>query len=157
MADQDRQAFAALGQANGTVGLDGCVRRALEEIVALDHHIGVVHGGLDIPELQLDDLGDVAVVAGLAGLVNVGALGRADGLVRVHDGGQGLVAYFDELKRLQSHALVHRRHGGYAVADVPNAVHTEGILVRRPGDDPVGGGHVPARHHGMHALEGAGS
>jgi hypothetical protein len=60
-----------LPQPYRTVGLDGSVRRPLEEVLALHHHVRAFHEILHLPELEADLLGDVSVPPLLSSVVDV--------------------------------------------------------------------------------------
>ena len=142
---------------DGAVGLDGRVGRPLEEVVALDHHVGRLHAPVHVAEGELHELGHVPVPARLPGRVQVLAvlvapLGRQRGL-RIQPGRQLPVLDADPLQRLQRRVLVHGRHGGHRVPHVAHAVQGQGVLVGGPGDDPVAHGHVPARDHSVYARQ----
>ena len=148
---------ARLRQPDRAMGLDGCVGCPLEEVVALHHHIGIRQATVDIAERELDHLGDVSVAARLAGLVDVRATRGRDRFVRIEVDRQLLVGDVDEIEGGDGGFLVDRRHRGHAVAHIADLVHAEWILVGRPGDDAVGGGHVPAGHHGVHTRKRLGA
>ena len=155
-----RHLARGLGQADGAVGLDRRMRGAFEEVVALHDHAArfrrLVHPGVHVAERQLHDLGDVPVPPFLAGLVDEGAVLGGDRLVGVQIRGKLLVFDFDKRQRSVGRVLVDGGHGGHAVAHVADPVHAEGVFVGRPGDDPVGRGHVAAGHDGVDAFEGLG-
>ena len=84
------------------------------------------------------------------------ALG-GDGLVGVQVGGQLLVGDVDQVERGDGRVLIDRRHRRHPVADVAHLVHAERVLVGRPRDDAVGGGHVAAGHDRVDTLQRLGA
>ena len=138
------------------MGLDGSVGRSLEEVVALHHHFGLVHEAVHVPELQVDDLRDVAVVACLARLVNPRPLGGRQGGFRLQVGRELFVLDVDELEGVEGRVFVHGRDRSDAISDVAHAIQAQRILVRSPRDDSVPDRHVLAGDHGMNAGEGEG-
>ena len=142
-----------LGEPDRAVGLDGRVRRPLEEVVALHHDVRVLQPGVHIAELELHGLGDVPVPPRLARLVDVRARIGGDGLVGIQVCGQLLVRDIDEVERGDRRVLVYRRHRRHAVAYVAHLVDAQRVLVRRPRDDAVGRGHVAAGHGGVDAFQ----
>ena len=147
-----RESAVRLRKPDGAVRLDGRVGGSLEEVVALDYKIRPLESVIHIAECEFDRLCDVAVPALFARLVDERAIG-GDRLVRIEVGGQLLVLDVDQREGRVGGVLVDRRDRGHPVAHVADLVDAQRILVRRPGDDAVGGGHVPARHHSVHAFE----
>ena len=151
-----RQAPVLVVAADGAVRLDGGVGAALEEVLALHHHIGSRHALVHLAEAEPHPLGDVAVPPLPARLVDEGTLRasiRRERLRRIEAGGQFLVLDADQRERPDRGVLVHRRHRRHPVPDVAHPLHAQRVFVGRPGNDAVADRHVPARDDGVHALE----
>ncbi len=154
----DGEPADAVPEADRAVRLDRRVRRALEEVLALDDDVRGLHQPVDVPELEVDLLRDVAVPPLPARLVHVRRPAvRLERLAGVQKGRELLVLDPDELQRPVRHVLVDRGHGRHLVADVAHPVDAQRVLVRRPGDDPVRRRHVPPRDDGVHALQRLGA
>ncbi len=149
-----RQFPAPLVLADGTVGLNGCVGRALEEVLALHDHVRGVHELVHGSELQLYSLGDVAVPPLLLRLVDEGAVGRLQGLARIEVRSELLVLYTDRLEGTDRRVLVHSGHRRHPVSDVAYPLDAEGRLVWSPRDDAVLHRHLPAGDHRVDSLHG---
>ncbi len=148
----DRELAGGIEVADGAVGLDRRVRRALEEVLAFDHDVRLGHQRVHVAELEAHVLRQVAVLARLPRLVDR-RLRMRQRLLRVEKIGKRLVHDVDQLQRFVGRVLVHRRHRRHAITDVADLVHAERILVSRPGDDAVQHRHVAPRHHRAHTLQ----
>ena len=151
-----RQAPVLVVAADGAVRLDGGVRGALEEVLALHYLLRARHALVHLAEAELHPLGDVAVSSLPARLVDEGMLLAPIGGERlrgIEAGRQLLVLDADERQRPDRRVLVHRRHRRHPVADVAHPFHAQRVLVGRPGDDAVANRHVAARDDRVHALE----
>ena len=151
-----RQTSVLVVAADGAVRLDGRVGGALEEVLALHHHLRARHAPIHLAEAELHALGDVAVPPLPARLVDEGTLlapVRRERLLRIQTGRQFLVIDADARQRPDGGVFVHRRHRGNPVTDVAHPLHAQRVFVGRPGNDAVSDRHVPPGDDGVHALE----
>src|SRR5688572_19873061 len=136
--------------ADRAVRLDRRVRRALEEVITLDYDVRAAECGIDISELQVHVLRDVAIATRLAGVVELRRVGfeRALGL---EDRLEHFVLDADQPKRAVRRFFIDGRDRGDAITDVAGAVDAQRVLVTRPGNDAVLDGHFAAGSDRVHA------
>ena len=142
--------------ADRTVRLDRRVRGALEEIIALDHDVARGECGIDVAERELHHLRDVAVVAWLAGLVDLRRV-RLERVLGLEDRFQQFVLDADPAECGVRGLFVDGRDRCDTVADVAHAIDAERALVAGPRDDAVRRRHLGTGDDGAHAWHRLGS
>jgi hypothetical protein len=128
------------------VGLDGCVRRAVESELALEHDVRAGHGAIDIAEVEQHVLADVVLLV----LVDL-RLCVGEGVFRREEGVERFVLDDDGVERAGRRVFVHGRDGGNGIADEAHLVHRQRRLVLRPRDDAVARRQIAAGDRRVHA------
>ena len=121
----------------------------VEEEQVLAHEIGRGEGLLDVAELQVDQLLEVAAVA-------VGMnprLGMCDRVQRVSDGTERLVLHGDQVQRGGRDLLAHGGDAGDGIAHESGLVQGQGVLVLAHREDAEGDRQVLAGQDGLYAGE----
>ncbi len=148
------EATSRLPQPDRAMRFDGGVGRALEEVLALDDDVGGVHRLVDLAELQVHLLGDVAVPALFFRRMHIGRRTvRFERLVGIEERRKHFVLDVDEPEGADRGVLVDRGHRRDPVPDVPDSVHAERVFIRRPRDDAVRGRHISPRYHAVHSVQ----
>ena len=127
--------------------LDRQVGVALIEEGVLEHAIRVGERLLDVAEAQRYGLVNVA---GVAVVVNA-RFGVGEAFFRIGKRAERLVFHVDIVEGLERRQLVARDHGGDRIADEPDAIHRERVLVLADGEDAVRDGEVPPGQNQQHA------
>ncbi len=129
------------GHGHHRVLLQGEVIAAGVEQRVLEHEVGLVHPGVQITEPQRDLLVGIA----LGSVVVDSRLGVGQGIVDAADGLQGLIVHLYLQSRFVGCFLRRRGYRGHGVADKPDPVRTQGMLVLGDGENAKGLGHLLRR------------
>ena len=121
----------------------------VEEEQILTHQVRVGEPGLDVAELQVDQLLQVALVAVL---VDAG-LGVRHGVFSIGDGAERLVVDGDQIQCRCGGLLARRRDGRDRIAYEAHLVERQRVLVLAHGEDAKGDRQVRAREHRFHTRE----
>ena len=135
---------------DGGVLLHRQVRAPVEEEEVLAHQVRVGEPGLDVAELQVDQLLQVALVAVL---VDAG-LGVRHGVFSIGDGAEPLVLDGDQIQCRCGGLLTRRRDGRDRIAYEAHLVERQRVLVLAHGEDAKGDRQVFPREHRFHTREG---
>ena len=134
---------------HGRVLLHRQVGVALVEEQVLAHQVSPREARLHVAELEVNELVEVAAVA----VVVDAGLGVGDGVLGVGDGAQRLVLDGHEVERRSRDVFVHGRHGRDRIADEPDLVRRERVLVLAHREDAEGDREVFPGQHGFHPGE----
>ncbi len=122
---------------------------AFEEEQIFPHEIRFANGRLDVAELEVDQLVQIAAV----GVVVNPRLGmRHGGFGRV-EGFERLVDDPDEIEGGGRCLFSGRRHGCDGIADEADFIHAQRVLVLRDGQNPERNRQIAAREHCLHAVQ----
>ena len=121
----ERQLAVGAPVGDGRVLLHGQMGVALEEEGVLAHEVGPREGRLDVPELERDGLVHIGTVPVLVDP----RFRMGQRLLDGHEGPERLVLHLDQLGRPLGRLLVGGGDGGDGIADHPDLLHAERLLV----------------------------
>jgi len=116
------------------MGLDGGVRRAVEEVVGLEDLVGLREFPFQVAKLELDAFEDVAAAGSPVDWLVDEGLGVIDG----EHWWENLILDHERVDGSNGQGLALGRDGSHGVANVSRFVETESVLVTGPAKNPVG-------------------
>ena len=144
----ERQLAVGGPHRDGRVLFHRQVRIAFEEEQILPHEIGCRDAVLDVAELEVDQLVEIAAIGVVVNLrlgMRDRGFGRVEGLER-------LVDHLDEIERGGRCLFGGRSHGSDRIADKPDLVETERVLVLGDGQNPERNRQIGSRQYRLHAV-----